>query len=81
MRLDKDSLKTLQESLPIGYGKILSKRLKEKLVLDLHPNYIYNILDPNDNSYNEVVIDEAILLASEEKKNIEDRKKLIKKLA
>ncbi|MGA2822749.1 MAG: hypothetical protein ABSE72_04415 [Bacteroidales bacterium] len=77
MKLDKESLKILRNFLPHGSSIIIRKRIHDKLNLSFSIDYINQVLHPNNNHYNTIIIEEAKLYAEEIKKKAKKEKKRI----
>lgn len=65
--MKKNSLKKLKSSLPKGSAEVIRNRL----TLQGHPyskQYIYRVLDPDHPDYNQIIIEGAIVLVEEDKR-------------
>lgn len=72
--IDKKALRKLSKELPYGYTTTIRTRLMSKNP-DMAPfstDYIRKVLDPDDSRQNRIIIDEAILLRDEIKKDKDD---------
>ena len=67
MKLKTKVLKRLRKSLPPGVGPVLRARLL-KAEHDFSAGYIYRVLSPDKDDYNELIIDEAIAYLEEIRK-------------
>lgn len=63
-RVSKDALKKLKEELPRGYGAIIRNKLI-KLGKDYSRSMIERVLNPDDDRYNELIIEVAIQVRNE----------------
>ncbi len=59
MKIKKNVLIKLRESLPAGSAESIKERLNEKGNI-FSTSYIYRVLDPDSDDYNTIIIDEAI---------------------
>jgi hypothetical protein len=77
MKLDKESIKILRAFLPRGSALIIRQRLHDKLNLHFTIDYINQVLNPDDNHDNSIIVEEAKLYASELKEKAKLDKKRI----
>jgi len=68
MIINYELLVTLRSSLPRGGVKEIRDRLMKRKI-QFSRQYIYRCLDPQQTAYNSMIIDEAILLCEESRKN------------
>jgi hypothetical protein len=69
MRINNESLAVLKGTLPRGSVQKIRERLLIKNI-NFSRQYIYRCLDPSKPAYSSIIIDEAILLCEELKRNI-----------
>ena len=63
--ISKKALKKLASDLPVGSAQKIRERLLERLNLSFSPQYIRQVLDPDDQRKNTIIIDEAIAYRDE----------------
>jgi len=73
MKISTEAANKLYDDLPPGFAKVLQERILEKLGKHFSLRMIYAVIQPGDERYNEVIIDEAILYRNELLKKNNDR--------
>lgn len=77
MKLNPKVIRRLKESLPPGFGPVL----REKLLNaghDFSVGYIYRVINPDEDDFNMLILDEALLYLGELKKErLEKEEKIL----
>jgi len=79
MKISSESIAILRDKLPCGSAKMIKTRLSKKGI-NYSQQYIYRCLNPANQDYNPIIIDEAILLGEAITKGIEKKEERVANL-